>query len=417
MGDLQKELIKLQTKNKILQDALKQNYHIQQDLEESNKKLVELQKLLQEKNRELEAEKEHRNMVLETTASAIIAFDESLAILTYNKSAERLFGYPEDAVIGKMTLDTVFSFDYHEKNRQMISLLLRNEHHDFFEEGNEVEFKKKDGSLFIAKVAFGCSKAEPRMFVASLEDITREIEQKYMMLQQSRLAAMGEMIGNIAHQWRQPLNTLGLQIQDIQDAYEFGELTEEYLEQSVRASVQVINSMSETIDDFRNFFKPNKTKSLFSLHEVIDDTLALVEAGLKHSGIVVELQLDDSCRIFGFKSEFSQVIVNIIKNAKDVMDERDIKNGKIVIHSYHEHDNMVITIADNAGGIPKEVIGKIFDPYFTTKEEGKGTGIGLYMSKMIIDQNMKGSLTVKNEGEGALFMIVLNKENVTPEIG
>ena len=149
MGDIQKELIKLQTKNKILQDALKQNYHIQQDLEESNKKLVELQKLLSEKNRELEAEKEHRNMVLETTASAIIAFDEFLNILTYNKSAERLFGYSEASVVGTMRLDTVFAFDYYEKNRKMINLLLRNEHHDFFEEGNEVEFKKKDspGSL------------------------------------------------------------------------------------------------------------------------------------------------------------------------------------------------------------------------------------------------------------------------------
>ncbi len=415
MANAEKELAKLQAKNKVLQDALKQNYHIQQDLEASNKKLVELQKLIRDKNSELEKEKTHRTMVLETTASAIIAFDAELNILTYNKSAERMFGYEEADVIGKMTLESVFGFDLYEKNRRMIDLLIHNGHHDFFEEGNEVEFSKKDGSIFIARLAFGCSRGEPKIYVASLEDITHEIEQKYMMLQQSRLAAMGEMIGNIAHQWRQPLNTLALQIQDIQDAFEYGELDEAYLDKNVKTSLRVINRMSETIDDFKNFFKPNKKKSLFTLDEVIDDTLALVDAGLRHSGVSMELDLRHHSRIFGFKNEFSQVVVNIIKNAKDVMDERHVKEGKIAIRSFMDGGDMVITIGDNAGGIPKEVIDRVFDPYFTTKEEGKGTGIGLYMSKMIIDQNMKGNLSVKNDGEGALFTIRLNKENIVAE--
>ena len=145
---------------------------------------------------------------------------------------------------------------------------------------------------------------------------------------------------------------------------------------------------------------------------MIEDTRSLVGASLQHNWITLDYQSDHTNQIFGFKNEFSQVMINIIKNAKDVMDEKGMENGRITIRSFMEEGNMVVTIADNAGGIPPEVIGKIFDPYFTTKEAGKGTGIGLYMSKMIIEQNMKGSLTVKNEGEGALFTIVLYKENI-----
>jgi len=227
-----------------------------------------------------------------------------------------------------------------------------------------------------------------------------------LLAQQTKLAAMGEMIGAIAHQWRQPLNALAVQIQFLEDDYEDGLIDEKYLKAHKHENMKLINFMSETIDDFRNFFRVDKVKSLFDVKSKVEETINILASQLKSHNI--ELNLDgDNFNVSSFASEFQQVILNIINNAKDVLLEKEINNGKIYINISRNKNIGIITIEDNGGGIPNDITSRIFDPYFTTKEQGKGTGLGLYMSKMIIEQNLGGKLEVTNNAHGAIFTISL----------
>jgi len=230
-------------------------------------------------------------------------------------------------------------------------------------------------------------------------------EKEQMLIQQGRQAAMGEMIGNIAHQWRQPLNTLGLTIQQMSLYHDLGEFTKEFLEDSVNKSMDLILHMSQTIDDFRNYFKPDKKKIEFNVQEALAGTLTLIKDSFKSQHIEVELVATADPVIHGYRNEFAQVVLNILNNARDVLMERGIKVPKVTITLGSENGRAVVTISDNAGGIPDEIIGKIFDPYFTTKGPQTGTGVGLFMAKTIIEKNMGGSLTVRNHGNGAEFRI------------
>jgi CHASE3 domain sensor protein/signal transduction histidine kinase len=230
-------------------------------------------------------------------------------------------------------------------------------------------------------------------------------EKEQMLIQQSRQAAMGEMIGNIAHQWRQPLNTLGLTIQQLSLYHDLGEFTKEFLENSVGKAMQLIQHMSNTIDDFRNYFKPDKEKIEFKVQEAINSTLSLIEDSFKSQHIGVELVTTGDPVIHGYRNEFAQVILNILNNARDVLTEREIRDPKVWLAIGSENGRAVVTIADNAGGVPKEIVDRIFDPYFTTKGPQTGTGVGLFMSKTIIEKNMGGRLTVQNTANGAEFRI------------
>jgi len=238
--------------------------------------------------------------------------------------------------------------------------------------------------------------------LATLETL-RKNEQ--LLLQQSRLAAMGEMLSNIAHQWRQPLNTLGLVLQDLPLSYELGELKKEYLDASVAKGMQLVLHMSHTIDDFRGFLQPEREKKRFNVNQAVAATLSLLEATLKSCKVEVEVRESGELFTHGFRSEFSQVIINLITNARDAFREKGTLEPRLVIALSCEK-RPVVTITDNAGGIAEGIIDKVFDPYFTTKGPG-GTGIGLFMSKNIIEKSMGGSLTVRNTGEGAEFRIEL----------
>jgi len=229
-------------------------------------------------------------------------------------------------------------------------------------------------------------------------------EQTKLLVQQSRLASMGEMIGNIAHQWRQPLNALGLLIQKIQLFSQRGKLTEELLEDNVTKAIRIIENMSTTIDDFRDFFKPDKQKEFFDLKDVMHDVMSLLEASFTEKSITVDIQIEEpKCEVYGFKNEFSQVVINLLNNSKDAFVEKNIQDGRISVVGKHYKGYVSLSISDNAGGIPEEIIDRIFEPYYTTKEEGKGTGIGLYMSKMIVEDNMNGWIQAHNTDEGVEF--------------
>ncbi len=243
------------------------------------------------------------------------------------------------------------------------------------------------------------------------KQVAKNLETERMLMQQARLAAMGEMIGNIAHQWRQPLNALGLTLANIQDAWEYGELDKPYLDQAVGKGNQLIQNMSSTIDDFRNFFKPNKLQQDFSLRQAVKDSLNLVSHSFKNNNIAIEMEDGRDFLANGFPNEFSQALLNILNNARDVLLERKIRHGKIAIRFGALDGKVFVTLQDNAGGVAAEILPKIFDPYFTTKESG--TGIGLYMSRMVME-NMKGTLSARNAGEGAEFTLTL-PESAGPE--
>jgi C4-dicarboxylate-specific signal transduction histidine kinase len=241
------------------------------------------------------------------------------------------------------------------------------------------------------------------------KEVEYQIEERHkkeqLLIQQSKLASLGEMIGNIAHQWRQPLNALGLVVQNIDFAYKMGELNDELMDKSVKKVNLLTKNMSDTIDDFRNFFKPNKESEIINLSSLVKDTLSLVDATFEHHNIKIKGFDDIEILVYGFRNEFSQTLLNILNNAKDAFFDKKMKNPIIDIEVSQDHKYGFVKIRDNAGGIPSSILNKIFDPYFTTKEEGKGTGIGLYMAKIIIEQNMNGKLDVKNINNGAEFTV------------
>ncbi|MCG3714612.1 HAMP domain-containing histidine kinase [Aliarcobacter butzleri] len=243
-------------------------------------------------------------------------------------------------------------------------------------------------------------------------ETSKQKEQEQLLIQQTRLAAMGEMIGNIAHQWRQPLNALGLILQNLKFSYEIGELDEKMIDKSVKKATLLTENMSKTIDDFRNFFRPNKAKENFKINEGITKAVELIESTFEHNNIKLEKDFVSSeIEFFGFANEFSQVILNLLTNAKDAVLENKIENPLIIIQTKIDDEYIYISIKDNGLGIKEEIINKIFEPYFTTKDEGKGTGIGLYMSKIIIENNMNGKIEVKNEQNGANVIIKLPIKN------
>ncbi|GFO53737.1 hypothetical protein GMSM_07440 [Geomonas sp. Red276] len=236
----------------------------------------------------------------------------------------------------------------------------------------------------------------------ALEDLA---EKERLLLQQSRLAALGEMISNIAHQWRQPLNELGLIVQELPLVYDKGAFSRDYLRESVAKFMRLLSHTSKTIDDFRNFFKPDKARVPFSPRDLVEQTLSLVHDSFRHLDIVVEVSAEGEPVVTGHPNEFSQVILNLLFNARDAFLERQIEGRRIAIRIGSENGYAVVSVQDNAGGIGEEIIDKIFDPYFTTRGPEKGTGIGLYMSKIIIEKNIPGRLSVSNVDGGARFTI------------
>lgn len=231
-------------------------------------------------------------------------------------------------------------------------------------------------------------------------------QNQVLLLQQARYASAGEMIGNISHQWRQPLNALGLTIQKLGVYNAKNALDDEKITEIIDKSMGLISGMSTTIDDFRHFFKPEKDKTVFLLKDSIIKGHSIIEASLKNNYINYSLEMEDeSIKFNGHFNEFSQVIINLLTNAKDALLEKNIIDGCIQIKVSNDIDNIYIEILDNGGGISKDAFPKLFEPYFTTKANDEGTGIGLYMSKIIIEEHHAGKVEVSNTENGACFRV------------
>ncbi|MDR2636207.1 MAG: HAMP domain-containing histidine kinase [Campylobacteraceae bacterium] len=266
-----------------------------------------------------------------------------------------------------------------------------------------------------------------------LEDLNSSLEERVkeevelnrskdrILFQQSKLASLGEMLQNIAHQWRQPLGAISMIIQSFEIKYKAGKLDDDFITSRVHDAKILAQNMSDTLEDFRTFFNPNKTKKEFDLKEMINKSADLSKYPLERAKIHLTIQEFENIRIYGFQNELIHVLLNLISNAKDALCNKPI-DRKIAVKVESDENYVAIKVIDNGGGIDNDIIYRIFDPYFTTKHKSLGTGIGLYMSKQIVEEHMQGSIWCENieydfEGKKtyscALFIvkIPLLKEN------
>jgi PAS domain S-box-containing protein len=407
------------------------------ELEEVN---LELRTVIAER-KQVEAslrESEQRFRALVNTIPDLIWLKDAAGVyLSCNEMFEHLFGAKKEAIIGKTDYDFVakeLADRFRENDLKVMStgqlityeqlLTFADDGHPAWIETTKTPMHDSAGGL-VGVLGVGHditqrkhAEKELAQKQKQLEELNKYLEQRVaeavldsrkkdeILILQGRQAAMGEMIGNIAHQWRQPLNNLGLIVQELRMIYSRGEFSKEYLEGSVKKAMEWIAYMSKTIDDFSDYFKPSNRKMLFSVNQIVAKTVSLVEPSLKKIDIHVDVIENAKVDIYGYANEYSQVLLNILLNSRDAFQRCDSARDRVVtITIGNEGKVSVVTVADNAGGIPEAIVDKIFDPYFTTKGPDKGTGIGLYMAKAIIEKNMHGRLTVRNVANGAEFRI------------
>jgi PAS domain S-box-containing protein len=246
------------------------------------------------------------------------------------------------------------------------------------------------------------------------EETTKRIEQERLLLQKSKMAMMGEMMSAIAHHWRQPLNSLGINVQDAYVAYTHGEIDTEYMNEFKTNSMSIIQGMSRTIDNFRNFFRPSNEKVDFSITDAINETIAIIKDQLTDNKIDMRCEESGKYTVCGYKNEVAQALLIIVSNAQDALLRNNIQAPFINISTIGtKQDTVIINIEDNAGGIPTEIIDRIFEPYYTTKHQSQGTGIGLFIARETFERHMDGRLSVINTEHGAKFSIELSLKNNT----
>jgi signal transduction histidine kinase len=259
---------------------------------------------------------------------------------------------------------------------------------------------------------FQYKKLQAKMLVKQKEYKKRD----RILLHQNKMAAMGEMIANIAHQWRQPLSAISTAASAMKLQKELNILSDETFDYSYEMIMKNTDLLSDTINNFKEFFIMDKEKSAFNLKQTIEKNITLIQNRLANSNIQVIMHLQDDLNIYGFKNEFMQVMINLLNNAIDALKIKSIKEEKIIfIENFTKENSLIIKIYDNADGINPEIMHKLFEPYFTTKHQSQGTGIGLFMAQEILVNHMNGSITCKNasfevnkkEYHGALFEICL----------
>ena len=342
-----------------------------------------------------------------------------------NHKAEEVFGLSREAIISKSIMDV--SPDYQADGTPSMERLAQVVDECF--SGAQIfrwSFKRADGTEFPASVGISMFQLDEKtLTLLSVRDISKRVDAEGQLMQAQKMAAAGEMLGAIAHQWRQPLNTLSTYISSLEAAHYSGSLSKDVVEKIVAGAGDQIRFMSKTIDDFRNFFKPSKTKGPFDVFTAVISAVKLMEAQMRHGDIRLTVKNNtpsSSLVVFGYQGEFIHVLVNILANAKDAITEQ--KKGRpgmgpqlIEIAICSDGDTAVIQITDSGCGIPEHLLAKIFNPYYTTKGTSSGTGMGLYMSKMIVEKEMGGTITAENTGNGARFTIVLKRLPGIPPAG
>lgn len=360
-------------------------------------------------------------VAVETSADGFWVVDMQGRLLEANHAYQRDSGYSREELI-KMAIPNIdLDSTFEAMAKRMAEIVSEGGFKRF-----ESVHKRKDGSVWPVEIVTTYSPLFGGRFFAFIVDLTerkrareelqhlnetlaqrvkeelaKNREKDLMLIQQSRLATMGEMMHNVAHQWRQPLNTVGLVLQNIKMDFDDGLLNKESLKDYVSDGVRVVERMSTTIDDFRNFFRPDREKARFGLNVVVNDSLSLVKASFENHQIAVIVEASEEICVEGFPNEYAQVLLNILTNAKEAIKAKSC-DGLVVIRINKDNDMGVVRIGNNGGPIPEDVLPKIFDPYFTTKQSG--SGIGLYMSRMIMS-HLHGHIDAHNVDGGTEFVI------------
>ncbi|MFT7004553.1 MAG: PAS domain S-box-containing protein [Sulfurimonas sp.] len=366
-------------------------------------KLLLQKELLQQKKLELET-------IIHEAPNPIMISEEGGKILILNQAWVSSSGYSlEDVPTIKAWIDSIC---VNEQSR--ISMI---KHTDSIYEitqkvdDGEFTFLTKNRDVMTWKVytaPLGLVDGKRRIITSAM-DITELKRKDEMLISQSRHAAMGEMIGMIAHQWRQPLSTIAMSANNMLLDIALNTFNASEAEQYANNISEQTQHLSQTIDDFRNFFKPDKEISKVDIKDILDKTLSIVQDSLRNHSIGLKITFETQTKVNAFERELMQVLVNIITNAKDALVSNESENPTIYVRAYEDDKYINTEICDNGGGIDANILEKVFDPYFSTKEEKNGTGLGLYMSKMIIQKHLKGILEVKNNKDGACFTIKLLK--------
>jgi PAS domain S-box-containing protein len=228
---------------------------------------------------------------------------------------------------------------------------------------------------------------------------------EHLLIKKGCFVAIGDMINNIAHEWRQPLNILALLVQELPVYNNHDQLTKEQLNSTVTKAMQVISRLSQTIDGFRQYLPPDPVKTTFNVREVLENTVAMVYAAYSAPKMKFEIVAEEDISVFGYPCEFSEVILSILINARDAALERQIPHPMVEVMARADDGKVVVNITDNAGGIPEEIVDRIFEPYFSSKTPGKKTGMGLFMARNVIERQMGGTVSVRNVAQGAQFQI------------
>ncbi len=370
--------------------------------------------------KEKEQELKNAYIVFQNAHDGIVVTDEKVNIINVNRAFEKDTGYKLDEIFGKnprILKSGIQDVDFYKKMWEKLN-----------KEGYwewELVNKNKQGSRYVERIKINAVYDENKKltnYIALFSDITLQKEQEKLLrekeellFQQSKLSAMGEMIGNIAHQWRQPLSVISSSISAIKLSVGTNIYTNEELINFMDTVLNSTKYLSETIDDFRNFYKKDLEKEEFAIKNAIDMSFNLVKTELVKHGIKTIFINDTDFNITGVKNQFLQVLMNILSNSKDAFIDKNIDDKTIFINLYEENDKKCIEIYDNAGGIKDDVIEHVFEPYFTTKHKSIGTGIGLYMSQEIIAKHLEGQITVTNkefiyqdnEYKGACFKITI----------
>ena len=370
--------------------------------------------------KEKEQELKNAYIVFQNAHDGIVVTDEKVNIINVNRAFENDTGYKLDEIFGKnprILKSGIQDVDFYKKMWEKLNK-------EGYWEGELVN-KNKQGSRYVERIKINAVYDENKKltnYIALFSDITLQKEQEKLLkekeellFQQSKLSAMGEMIGNIAHQWRQPLSVISSSISAIKLSVGTNIYTNEELINFMDTVLNSTKYLSETIDDFRNFYKKDLEKEEFAIKNAIDMSFNLVKTELVKHGIKTIFINDTDFNIMGVKNQFLQVLMNILSNSKDAFIDKNIDDKTIFINLYEENDKKCIEIYDNAGGIKDDVIEHVFEPYFTTKHKSIGTGIGLYMSQEIIAKHLEGQITVTNkefiyqdnEYKGACFKITI----------
>ncbi len=367
------------------------------------------QKLLQKYNKELEESYTKIEGILNATVEAVIIVEDGRCV-DFNQSAQELFVIPSKKEgIGRDIFEFIDpnSFEIAKQNLQKEKT-----------EPYEVLLLKNDKTKFPALVKGSNLKLHNRMMrVISVVDLSEIKEKEKLYIEQAKLASLGEMIGNIAHQWRQPLSVISTGATGLQLQKEYNNLSDEQFYVLCNSINDNAQYLSKTIDDFRNFIKGDREKVSFNLSATIQSFLSLIDGSLKNHHITVVCDVDEKIVLSGYPNELIQCLMNIFNNSKDAFKNRDFSNDSrvILIWTQVSDKKTTIGIQDSAGGIDEKIIDKIFEPYFTTKHKSQGTGIGLHMTYNLIVNGMDGEIIASNnpfihegkEYKGALFRIIL----------